>query len=299
MFAGPEPSRARVTGFCGTYDGNIYNRTLNRQVNGYRHYGGRALVPVRHRPGAEGLCHCRFHNNNDSCCAEIIATPLATGSLVASVLPTPEYAPPPRGHAEPDDRHQGRWLGVSAQADAAVGLHTLTSITAYRGGTTEIRDGDWLDKACVGFQRTARQRPAALHHLHPGTASLPSADQKLSYVLGAYYSRALSRDLRGSLPTNDIACTAAVGAPTGRADPPAAAPMPMPRPRLRVRLASARRFKNTALFGRATHHATDRVRVIAGLRYSHDQLDVFLKRVTTPVGRGIQPSFDQGVFSAL
>ena len=42
--------------------------------------------------------------------------------------------------------------GVSGQVDYELGSHTLTSITAYRGwDNTEIRDGDWLPRAYVGF----------------------------------------------------------------------------------------------------------------------------------------------------
>ena len=286
---------ARVTGFYGTYDGNIYNRTLNRQVNGYRHYGGRAQFLYDTGPALKVYVTADFHNNNDSCCAEIIATPLATGSLVASVLPTPEYATTRAVTQNLMTATREDGWGVSAQADAAVGSHTLTSITAYREwNNTEIRDGDWLDKAYVGFNELHDNGPQHSTTFTQELRLASPADQKLSYVLGAYYSRAFSERI---FTRNDIACTAAVGAPTGVLIPCGSANAnASTTPSGTADFGST--FKNTALFGQATYHATDRVRVIAGLRYSHDQLDVFHKRVTTLSGPGIQPSFDQGVFNA-
>ena len=50
-------------------------------------------------------------------------------------------------------------------------------------------------------------------------------------------------------------------------------------------------FKNLALFGQATANLTASFRLIGGLRYSHDNLDVFHSRNTTLSGPGINPSF--------
>ena len=50
-------------------------------------------------------------------------------------------------------------------------------------------------------------------------------------------------------------------------------------------------FKNLAFFGQGTFNLTDRFRVIAGARYTTDQLDVFHSRVTTLAGPGISGSF--------
>ena len=50
-------------------------------------------------------------------------------------------------------------------------------------------------------------------------------------------------------------------------------------------------FKNFALFGQATLNIAERFRLIGGLRYTNDKLDVFHSRNTTLAGPGIQPSF--------
>ena len=73
-------------------------------------------------------------------------------SLAFTVLPTQEGANT-RAVAQylvTSTKEEG-W-GVSMQADVGVGDHTVTSITAYRKwDNTEIRDGDWLPQAYVGF----------------------------------------------------------------------------------------------------------------------------------------------------
>ena len=56
-------------------------------------------------------------------------------------------------------------------------------------------------------------------------------------------------------------------------------------------------FKNMAFFGQSTLNLTSRLRLIGGLRYTSDQLNVFHKRVTTLTGPGINGNFDQGVFN--
>ncbi|PMY01347.1 TonB-dependent receptor, partial [Pseudomonas sp. MPR-R2A5] len=56
-------------------------------------------------------------------------------------------------------------------------------------------------------------------------------------------------------------------------------------------------FKNVALFGQGTLNISDRFRLIGGLRYTVDQLDVFHSRATTLAGPGINANFDQGVYN--
>jgi iron complex outermembrane receptor protein len=50
-------------------------------------------------------------------------------------------------------------------------------------------------------------------------------------------------------------------------------------------------FTNFAVFGQGTYDFTDDFRLIGGLRYTADELEVFHSRVTTLAGPGIQPSF--------
>lgn len=292
---------ARLTGFYGHYDGNIYNQAVGHYVDGYKHYGGRFQLLYRPSNSLRLYFTADYHKNNDDCCADIIAT----GPLTSAGLPSTSLAfqalPTPRGA---DTRTVNQNLvtstketgeGVSLQADVGLGTNTITSITAYRKwNNTEIRDGDWLDQAYVGFQQLHDYGPQHTHTFTQEVRLTSPADQTFSYVLGGFYSDAFSERV---FTRNDIVCSAVVGAPTNVLIPCGSAnAKPSTFPTGTADFGS--KFKNLAAFGQLTFHATDQLSLIGGLRYSHDVLDVFHSRVTTLTGPGIAPNFDQGVYDA-
>ncbi len=300
----------RVTGFYGSYDGNIRNVTRSTWVNGYEHYGARAQLLYDPSDDLRIYFAADYHRNDDDCCADIIATGPLTGagapstSLAFTVLPTPMGA---NTRAVSQDlitatREEG-W-GASLQADIGIGDHTLTSITAYREwDNTEIRDGDWLDRAYVGFNQLHDNGPQTTDTFTQELRITSPADQTLSYVLGGFYSKANSRRI---FTRNDIVCTAVVGAPTTALIPCGSANAnPSTTPSGTADFGSA--FENLAVFGQATLRVSETVRLIGGLRWSNDDLSVFHKRVSTGLAvsggipqaaPGIQPNFDQGVYNA-
>ncbi|WP_309610836.1 TonB-dependent receptor [Sphingomonas sp.] len=290
---------ARLTGFYGQYDGNIFNVAVGHKVNGYKHYGGRVQLLFNPSDRLKLYATADYHKNNDDCCADIIATgPLnsagrAQTSLSTQALPTPLGDDTRRINQNLVTSTKEKGWGVSLQGDVGIGSHTLTSITAYRKwDNTEIRDGDWLDRAYVGFQQLHDNGPQRTHTFTQEVRLTSPADQFLSYVLGAYYSDAFSERV---FTRSDIVCTARAGAPAGVLIPCGSAfANPSTFPNGTADFGST--FKNLALFGQATLHFTPSFRFIGGLRYSHDKLDVFHKRVSPLTGPGIQPNFDQGVY---
>ena len=290
---------ARLTGFYGQYDGNIFNVAVGHKVNGYKHYGGRAQLLFNPSDRLKLYATADYHKNNDDCCADIIATGPYNGAGVAQTNLSTQALPTPLGD---DTRRVNQNLvtstkekgwGVSLQGDVGIGSHTLTSITAYRKwDNTEIRDGDWLDRPYVGFQQLHDNGPQRTHTFTQEVRLTSPADQFLSYVLGAYYSDASSERV---FTRSDIVCTARAGAPTNVLIPCGSANAnPSTFPTGSADFGS--KFKNLALFGQATLHFADNFRFIGGLRYSHDKLDVFHRRVSPLTGPGIQPNFDQGVY---
>ena len=292
---------ARLTGFASRYDGNIYNLATGSQVNGYDHLGGRAQFLYNPGSGLRIYVAADYHRNKDNCCADIIATGALTGagvaqtSLAFNVLPTPQGADTRAVNQNLVTATREDGWGVSGQADIDVGTHTLTSITAYREwNNTEIRDGDWLDRAYVGFNQLHDNGPQRSNTFSQELRLTSPANQPLSYVLGAYYSRAFSERV---FTRNDEVCTAATGAPTGVLIPCGSANANASTfPSGTADFGST--FNNFALFGQATWKVADRVRLVGGLRYTHDKLDVFHSRRTTLTGPGINGNFDQGVFDA-
>ena len=280
--------KSRVTAFYGTYDGNIKNVTTNSRVNGYEHWGVRAVVTADVSEALALTLIADYRKSDDDCCAELIGT--VPTNLTATVLPTPRGDRTRTVAQNLVTATTEKSGGVSLQADWTLGNHVLTYIGSYREyDNTETRDGDWLPQAYVGFTQ--------LHDLGPQTSNTMTqefritspADQKLSYVVGAYYSRA---ETERTFTRNDIVCSLAP-APTV-ITPCSAAGTVITRPNGSATFGST--FKNFALFGQGVYNLTDRLRLIGGLRYTSDKLSVFHSRVSPLTGPGIQPSF--GPFTA-
>ena len=307
--------RTRFTGFYDNYDGNIRNNAHGgRHVNGFEHYGGRAQLVADASSNVTVTLIADYHRNDDDCCAEVIGTgtPVVAGTTVTgftttnpvfTVLPTPQGDRTRRINQDLITATRETGYGFSGQIDVNGQLGTVTSITAYRNyRNTEIRDGDWLPTAYIGFNQ--------LHDLGPQTGNTFSQEfrltspgkQLINYVLGAYYSRAESERV---FTRNDQVCAARAGVMltglTACASPLAA---PSTFPSGTADFGSV--FKNLAFFGQGTVNLTDAFRLIGGLRYTNDELSVFHRRTTTglatnaagqPVAApGIQPVFDQGVY---
>ena len=282
----------RVTGFYGRYDGNIRNRATGDRVNGYEHWGVRAQATWRPSDATTIALIGDYHRNDDDCCAELIGTgPLnAAGNPISSpvfaVLPTPRGDETREVNQNLVTRTKEEGWGVSAQIDTELGTQTVTSITAYRDySNTEIRDGDFLPAAYVGFNQLHDSGPQTGNTFSQEVRLTSPADQFIAYVVGVYYSRAESER---TYSRADVACNAATAPttliPCGAPGAPATTT-----PFGVANFGSV--FKNIAAFGQATVNFTDRFRFIGGLRWTGDQLDVFHSRNTTLAGPGIQPSF--------
>lgn len=284
----------RFTGSYENYDGNIRNNAYGgRYVNGFEHYGGRAQIVATPSNTVKLTFIADYHHNDDDCCAEVIGTgPLtaagaATTSLAFAALPMPQGDRTRRINQNLITSTVETGYGFSGQADVTLNGITVTSITAYRNWrNTEIRDGDWLDQAYIGFNQ--------LHDFGPQTGDTFSQELRLTsrggefidYVVGGFYSRAASERI---FTRNDIACTAIGATPTALT--PCSSPLAKPATAPTGTADFGSVFKNLAFFGQATINLTPKFRIIAGLRYSIDQLDVFHQRNTTLAGPGIQPSF--------
>ena len=289
-----ESLAGRFSAFYGSYDGNIRNVTTNEWVNGYKHWGARAQFLYDPSDDLRIYVAADYYKNDDDCCADIIATAPLTGtgapstSLAFAVLPTQNGANTRAVAQNLVTATKEEGWGVSAQADIALGEHTLTSITAYRGwDNTEIRDGDWLDRAYVGFAQLHDSGPQTSNTFSQELRITSPGDTALSYVVGAYYSRA---NATRTFTRNVTQCTAVTGAPTNVLIPCGSVNAnPSTFPSGTATFGST--FDNIAVFGQATYKLSDTARLIGGLRYTHDKLSVFHSRNTTLAGPGIQPSF--------
>ena len=118
-----------------------------------------------------------YRKANDDCCAQIIGT-VGTG-LAFQVLPAPLGADSRTINQNLVTRTDEESWGLSAQLDAELGEHSLTSITAYREWkNTEIRDGDWLPQAYIGLNQ--------LHDSGPQQAKTFSQELRLASPTGNF-----------------------------------------------------------------------------------------------------------------
>jgi iron complex outermembrane receptor protein len=298
-----ESVRTRLTGFYANWDGNIINETYDRRVNGYEQYGLRGLVEIDISDKVDLTLIADWRKSDDDCCAEVIAEP----AIQADGTPTPAFVqraavalPALNGDRTRRVRNnlinrseESAW-GVSAELNADMGMLTLTSITAYRSyDNREIRDGDFLDTVFVGVPQSHDDGPQTGDTFTQEFRLTSPGDQRLDYVLGAFYSHA---ETERTFTRSNIRCTGSTLPPQGILTPcstaPGASTIDFP-----VGTADfGSTFTNFALFGHATFDVTDRFRVVGGLRYTVDQLDVFHIR-TTPVPGASQPPFDFGVFN--
>ncbi len=225
--------RTRTTAFWGKYDGNIFNDApgIQKRVNGYERWGIRSLVEANLSDTVKLTVIGDYRQAKDDCCAEVIGTTPA--GIAAQALAGIKFEGDETRTIRQNriTRTEETSWGVSAQLDAELGGLTFTSITAYRNyKNREIRDGDWLGQAYS--DKAANPGRLGLSQLHddgPQTGDTFSqelrltspADQFLSYVVGAFYSRSdskrtftrsVTRCDTAVAPTTLIACGAS-GAP--------------------------------------------------------------------------------------
>lgn len=285
-----EKVATRITGFFSDYEGNLFNDApnVNRRVNGYERWGVRGIVVADPTPDLTITLIGDYRKANDDCCAEVIGT--APTNLAAQILPTPLGKDTRRVRQNLVTRTNEESYGASLQIDATLGDNTVTSITAWRRyDNEEIRDGDWL------AQPYANAGLNELHDFGPQTGETFTQELRLTsptgglieYVGGLFYSWA---DTERSFTRNDVVCAPAQTTLTA-CDAPG---ITVTQPSGTAVFGST--FKNLAAFGRFTVNVSDRFRLLGGLRFTHDQLDVFHSRQTTLAGPGIQPNFDQGVY---
>ena len=288
--------RSRFTGFYGNYDGNVNNLTKGNKVNGYEHYGLRSAIEADVSENIMLTLRGDYRKANDDCCAEIIGT-TPTNAAALALAGTGFNAAESRNIRQNlvTATKEKSW-GISLQADIALGEHSLTSITSYRGwDNTEIRDGDWLDQPYVGLNQLHDNGPQTSNTFSQEFRVASPTGQFLEYVVGAYYSKAesdrtftrnvitcsastLAAVVPGLVPCSTASGASTITTPAGTAD-------------------FGSTFKNVSVFGQTTLNLSDSLRLIGGLRYTHDTLDVNHIRRTTLSGPGVQGNFDAGVYN--
>jgi iron complex outermembrane receptor protein len=266
----------RLTGFYGSYDGNITNIFGGEEndVNGYEHYGARGLIDYDNGPARLRFIADYFRADDD-CCADI--TTVSRGDVLDAELGLPggvdqgldqRYV----NHNLVTETKDRQW-SLTASGDFDVfSDHTLSVVTGYRNWrNTEIREGDFLPRALVGSFE--------LHDLGVVKTEQFSVEARLAsdqskpffYQVGAFYWRS---DNQQQFTREDITCETSTlpvdpltgGQPCNLADtvntlfPTATSDSDV-------------NSRNYAIFGQATYRFNDMFALTGGLRYTWDDLD--------------------------
>ncbi len=297
--------KAGITGFYGSYDGNLFNRTAKAYVNGYKHYGGRLQIVGDVGSNLKIRLLADYRKSDDDCCAFVIGSLNPTAATVPAAV---SVLAPIQGAATRDivqsriTRTTENTWGTSLQADLSLGEHTLTSITSYRKwNNTEIRDGSWVDQVYRTVPLIYDDGPQKSSTFTQELRLTSPTGGAIDYVVGAYYYRAKARRI---FTRFDTYCTASPAATLPGGLTPCPAGSTILNPAATADFGSV--FENYALFGQASLHLGEKLSLVGGLRYTHDNLSVDHIRRNNYVGTtfpgvgapaGISPAFDLGVYN--
>lgn len=262
---------ARMTGFYGSYDGNIRNIFFDEDVNGYEHYGARGIVDYKGDTARLRLIADYFRADDD-CCADV------TGATRGAVLDAELGFPVALGTDQRTVNHnlitetKDKQWSLTSNLDLDVfDTHTLSVILGYRNWqNTEIREGDFLPRAVVG---TAELHDNGFVKTGQYSAEVRLASDQAAaffYQVGAFYWHS---DNRQDFTRRDIVCATSTlpVAPSGATPCNLNDPVNTTYPT--ATSASDVNSTNYALFGQATYRFTDQFSVTGGLRWTRDELD--------------------------
>jgi len=289
--------RTRTTAFWGNFDGyidNISDTKAGGDVNGYDRWGVRSIWVADPTDNLKLTFIGDYRKSDDNCCAEIIGN-APTGAQAAALnilwsgidfqgVDTREI----KQNLEMNSTEEA-W-GLSLQADWGIGEYVLTSITAYRTwDATEYREGDWKDVAAAYVGNPFAQQ----HDYGPQTLDTFSQELRIAspggefvdYVGGLYYATtSADRYFR----RDTIVCTASTLAVDATGQRPCtAAASTIVEPSADADFGAD--FDTFAGFADGTVNVSERWRLIAGIRWTNDDLSYFHNYNFSPIpGPGIR-----------
>ncbi len=293
-----------VSAVYGDYKGNIFNAFTNRMTNGYRHMGLRATITDQLSDALLLTVHADYVRAHDNCCADVLGTYVPGASPIANIL-LPSIGPVQAYYGSTkvyDDLTPGTSDdngGLSAQLDWDVSGARITSITGWREWRNkQIRDGDFhaTNSNYANSIDVADRDYGALNYnqFSQELRMASTGDDRLQYVIGAFFWYTTENDWFNRFVDQCTASTLAADATTYK--PCGTTPGASTLIHAQGPAQWTTEFWNQALFGQATYAVNDQLKLIGGLRFSHDRVAYSLSRTSYPTGAanapaGIQPTF--------
>jgi iron complex outermembrane recepter protein len=264
----------RITGFYGSYDGNIrnINPAVNRDVNGYEHYGVRAILDLDAGP-AEIRLIADYFKADDDCCAEV--TGVSRGAALDALLAIPG------GNANGENQRIINQDLVTQTIDTQWSLtlsgdleisdsHTLSLVTGYRNWRNrELREGDFLPRAVTAAGQLHDNGLVTTEQMSAELRLASDASRPFFYQVGGFIWHSQNQQ---TFRRENITCATT----TLPALPGGALPCDVTNI-VATSFPTAQSFSdvnstNLALFGQATLRIGDMLSLTAGLRWTQDDL---------------------------
>ncbi len=261
----PDTLKGSLTTLFGSYDGNVDNRANGHEVNGYNRKGVRGKLEFTPNDDLTLTLAADYMQSHDDAPNGVVSkalTPAFAGALapVSASGHSRDIASDYRSHVEDINK------GLSAQLDWNLGDYTLTSITAWRGwNNTQWQDGDRLATITSAFPGTQDKGDLSYDQYSQEVRLASPKGEFVEYVGGLFYMHGKDDETyRRTLVT-----------PTGS----------------QRGVADYTTSDSYSAFGETTLNFTSRLRGIAGLRWTHDDLEYDHRRVSTSATTvsGIQP----------
>lgn len=262
----PDTLKGSLTTLFGSYDGNVDNRANGHEVNGYNRKGVRGKLEFTPNDDLTLTLAADYMQSHDDAPNGVVSkalTPAFAGALapVSASGHSRDIASDYRSHVEDINK------GLSAQLDWNLGNYTLTSITAWRGwDNTQWQDGDRLATITSAFPGTEDKGDLSYDQYSQEVRLASPKGEFVEYVGGLFYMHGKDDETyRRTLVTP-------TGSQRGVAD-------------------YTTTSDSYSAFGETTLNFTSRLRGIAGLRWTHDDLEYDHRRVSTSATTvsGIQP----------
>lgn len=172
-----------------------------------------------------------------------------------------------------------RTYGFSGQVDARIGDHTLTSISAYRAFRSTFGGTD-VDSVPIN-RLNVNESPSNIRNFSQEFRLTSPTGKLVDYVLGLYY---FDSKLDGSNTQNGFILRDLASGPASRACPfvrfglpPALCSLPVGQ--IQTTSSSTTSY---AAFGNATIHLASSLRLLAGVRYGHEDVSALTTGVLAP-----------------
>lgn len=275
---------ARITAYYDTNDGYIHDVTTGADLNDRKQYGVRAKLLWTPTSSTDVTAIVDYAKNTGGCCAPTIRSVTANNtyfghpySYYVGVTPGVDNEQTSAGTNSVSNQSGS---GASVQVDQRLHDFTLTSISAYR----QYHVYDNIDSDLTSLNlldlNNANQKQDQFSQEFRLTSP---TGKRLEYVAGLYYFyQGLKTQTQSAGGLGAVPAPLFLGSQVNR----------------NIHL------DNTAAFGQATFHVTDKLSLIGGLRYTvEDQHAYFIRSVmpgavaATPISVAGPPLVAQGLGS--